>query len=474
MDRNLIFINEKIDKQLVLTLNELGINNPTEIQEKVIPNLMDGKDIIAQSNTGTGKTLAFGIPIVQSVEEKTSEIEVLVVVPTRELSAQVMSDIKKISRYKKLRITKICGGESPNIQRASIRKGPSIVIATPGRLIDFIERGVIDLNWVKFIVIDEADTMLEMGFIDDIEFIIRSIRNKHQTALFSATFPKPILQLAKKYQKQAMRIMINEDNRISEEKLEQYYLCANSEKNKTELLFELIEDIEPKKTIIFCRTKSDSYRIHKFIKNLEIRSVLINGDMSQVQRDRSMNGFKQKRTKIIVATDLLSRGIHVENVDYIINYNVPKNRDSYFHRIGRTARVTPGHVDGNTGTAITIVAGSRETWEFQELKRKIKSTIKNFEGKTTYRYEIPLEKVSRKPDNRRNSRYGRNRSNRNSPRNRSEYSPRNRGGEGNRSEYSPRKKVYGNRKPSEFKESKNSNQKKPYKKKWNSNKKKKY
>ena len=156
---------------------------------------------------------------------------------------------------------------------------------------------------------------------------------------------------------------------------------------------ELINDIEPKKTIIFCRTKKDSYHIHKLIKNMGVRSVVINGDMSQNQRDRSMNSFKQTRTKIIVATDLLSRGIHVENVDYIINYNVPKNRDSYFHRIGRTARI------GNTGKAITIIAG-RETREFHELKRKISSLIKNFEGNVTYENQIPLEEAKSNSRNR--------------------------------------------------------------------------
>ncbi|MAM42495.1 MAG: RNA helicase, partial [Thaumarchaeota archaeon] len=392
MDIKLVFDKEKIDRELIKTLDEIGITNPTEIQAKAIPYLIEKEDVIAQSNTGTGKTLAFGIPIVQNIKEKTREIEALVVVPTRELSQQVTKDLKEIATYKQLRVTKICGGESPNIQRASLKRGPSIVVATPGRLIDFIERRVINLDWIKFLVIDEADTMLEMGFIDDIEFIIRSIKNKHQTALFSATFPKPIIELTKKYQNQAKRIIINEDNKIAEDKLEQYYLCS-SEKNKKELLVELINDIEPKKTIIFCRTKKDSYHIHKLIKNMGVRSVVINGDMSQNQRDRSMNSFKQTRTKIIVATDLLSRGIHVENVDYIINYNVPKNRDSYFHRIGRTARI------GNTGKAITIIAG-RETREFHELKRKITSLIKNFEGNVTYENQIPLEEAKSNSRNR--------------------------------------------------------------------------
>ena len=188
----------------------------------------------------------------------------------------------------------------------------------------------------------------------------------------------------------------------------------NSERNKQDLLIELIEDIEPEKGIIFCRTKSDTKRIHKVLRNLEIKAVVTNGDMSQAQRDRSMKRFKEKRTKIIVATDLLSRGIHVENVDYIINYNVPKNRDSYFHRIGRTARI------GNKGKAITIVAG-RETRDFVELKREIKSKVTNFEGKQVYRYEIPLEEEKYTRMGRRNGRggsprYGRGGQNRSSSR----------------------------------------------------------
>ena len=420
MSIKLVFNDIEIDKELISSLRKEGIEEPTEIQERAIPLLLGGEDVIAQSNTGTGKTLAFGIPIVQMIKEGTRDIEALVLVPTRELSAQVSKEIKRISRYKSLRMTKVCGGESPNIQKASIRRNPSLVVATPGRLIDFIERGVVNLDWVKFLVIDEADTMLEMGFINDIEFIIRSIENKHQTALFSATFPPPIVQLAKKYQTQAKRIMIHEDNKISEEKLEQYYLCVNSERNKQDLLIELLEDIKPEKGIIFCRTKSDSNRIHKVLRGLEIKSVVINGDMSQSQRDRSMKNFMDKRTRLIVATDLLSRGIHVENVDYIINYNVPKNRDSYFHRIGRTARI------GNKGKAITIVAG-RETRDFVELKREIKSNVTPFKGKQIYRYEVPLDEQSFRDSGRRNGRGGSPRYGRGSP-NRSSSGGRRYGG----------------------------------------------
>jgi len=434
----LVFNDIEIDKELISSLRKEGIEEPTEIQEKAIPLLLDGEDVIGQANTGTGKTLAFGIPIVQMIKNETRDIEALVLVPTRELSAQVSKEIKKISRYKSLRMTKVCGGESPNIQKASIRRNPSLVVATPGRLIDFIERGVVNLDWVKFLVIDEADTMLEMGFIEDIEFIIRSIENKHQTALFSATFPQPIVQLAKKYQTQAKRIMIHEDNKISEEKLEQYYLCVNSERNKQDLLIELIEDIKPEKGIIFCRTKSDSNRIHKVLRGLEIKAVVINGDMSQSQRDRSMRNFKDKRTRIIVATDLLSRGIHVENVDYIINYNVPKNRDSYFHRIGRTARIGTEVI----GKAITIVAG-RETRDFVELKREIKTNITSFKGKQIYRYEIPLDEESFAKSGRRNGRGGSPRYGRGSP-NRSSSGGRRYGG--NRSGgYGGRSGGYGNR-----------------------------
>ncbi|NSL74289.1 MAG: DEAD/DEAH box helicase [Thaumarchaeota archaeon] len=438
MSIKLVFNDIEIDKELISSLRKEGIEEPTEIQEKAIPLLLDGEDVIGQANTGTGKTLAFGIPIVQMIKNETRDIEALVLVPTRELSAQVSKEIKKISRYKSLRMTKVCGGESPNIQKASIRRNPSLVVATPGRLIDFIERGVVNLDWVKFLVIDEADTMLEMGFIEDIEFIIRSIENKHQTALFSATFPQPIVQLAKKYQTQAKRIMIHEDNKISEEKLEQYYLCVNSERNKQDLLIELIEDIKPEKGIIFCRTKSDSNRIHKVLRGLEIKAVVINGDMSQSQRDRSMRNFKDKRTRIIVATDLLSRGIHVENVDYIINYNVPKNRDSYFHRIGRTARIGTEVI----GKAITIVAG-RETRDFVELKREIKTNITSFKGKQIYRYEIPLDEESFAKSGRRNGRGGSPRYGRGSP-NRSSSGGRRYGG--NRSGgYGGRSGGYGNR-----------------------------
>ena len=366
-----LFENLGIDKKLLLILSKEGIVNPTKIQESTIPLLIKDKDVIAQSNTGTGKTLAYGIPIIHRIEEKHSDIKGLVIVPTRELADQVTGDLKNISEYKRVKIVRVCGGKSFSIQAQAVKRNPHVVVATPGRLIDFIKKRIINLDWIRFLIIDEADMMLEMGFINDIEFIVESIKNKHQTALFSATFPKEIISLSKKYQKNSIKVLIDQDNKISEEQLRQYYYFT--QKNKSDALGELIGSINPKKTIVFCRTKHESHHIYKTIKERGIGVALINGDMSQKQRDRSLGKFRDKKTKIIVATDLLSRGIHVEKIDYIFNYNVPKTRETYFHRIGRTARID------SHGAAITLIS-ERDRVDFYRLREKLKCNVKPFEG----------------------------------------------------------------------------------------------
>ena len=366
-----LFEETGIDKKLLPILSKSGIVNPTKIQESTIPLLVEGKDLVGQSNTGSGKTLAYSIPMIHNIEEKHSDIQGLVMVPTRELADQVTEDIKNISDYKKIKIVRICGGKSFSIQAHAVRRNPHIVVATPGRLIDFIKRGIINLDWIKFLVIDEADMMLEMGFISDIEFISSSIKNKHQTALFSATFPKEVLSLSKKYQHNSIKVLIDQDNKIPEKQLRQYYFFT--QKNKPDALSELIDNINPKKAIIFCRTKSESHHVYKIIRERKIGVVLINGDMSQKQRDRSLGKFKERDTKIIVATDLLSRGIHVEKIDYILNYNVPKTRDTYFHRIGRTARMD------SRGQAITLIS-ERDRVGFYRLREKLKCNVEPFDG----------------------------------------------------------------------------------------------
>ena len=366
-----LFENVGIDKKLLPILSKSGIVNPTEIQESTIPLLIDNKDIIAQSNTGTGKTLAYGIPIIHKIEERYSDIQGLVIVPTRELADQVTGDLRNISEYKKVKIVRVCGGKSFSIQAQAVKRNPHVVVATPGRLIDFIRKRIINLDWIKFLIIDEADMMLEMGFINDIEFIVESIKNEHQTALFSATFPKEIISLSKKYQKNSIKVLINQDNKISEKQLMQYYYFT--QKNKGDALSELIDNINPKKAIIFCRTKHESHHVYTAIREKKIGVVLINGDMSQKQRDRSLGKFKEKNTKIIVATDLLSRGIHVEKIDYILNYNVPKTRETYFHRIGRTARID------SRGKAITLIS-ERDRVGFYRLREQLKCKVDPFEG----------------------------------------------------------------------------------------------
>ena len=371
MNLQTLFENTGINKELLSILENLDIVNPTPIQEKTIPLLMDDKDIVAQSNTGTGKTLAYGIPMVHRITESAQEIQGLIMAPTRELADQITSDLKKISRYKDLKLVRVCGGKSINTQMAAIRRNPHIIVATPGRLLDLIRRNAIDLDWVQFLVIDEADLMLEMGFIDDISKIIESIGCEHQTGLFSATFPKAIVELSNEYQKNSVKVLMDKENKISESKLKQYYLFTTQ--NKSDALLDLVDRLEPQKAIVFCRTRYESTKIHKLLKKTGTNAVVINGDMSQNQRDKSLYKFKQDETTIIVATDLLSRGIHVNDIDYIINMNIPFERDTYFHRIGRTARI------GNKGKSITLIA-PYEKHDLINLKRSTDLKISEFEG----------------------------------------------------------------------------------------------
>ena len=413
MNLQTLFENTGINKELLPILEHLDIINPTPIQEKTIPLLMENRDIVAQSNTGTGKTLAYGIPMVHRITESGKEIQGLIMAPTRELADQITSELKTISRYKNLKLVRVCGGKSITTQMAAIRRNPHIIVATPGRLLDLIGRNAIDLDWVQFLVIDEADLMLEMGFIGDIEKIIECIGCEHQTGLFSATFPKQIVDLSNEYQKNSVKVLMDKENKIPESKLQQYYFFTTQ--NKSDALLDLVGKLNPQKAIVFCRTRYESAKVHRLLKKSGINAVAINGDMSQNQRDKSLYKFKQDDTTIIVATDLLSRGIHVDDIDYIINMNIPFEHLTYFHRIGRTARI------GNKGKSITLVA-PYEKRDLINLKRATDLKISEFEGSEPNDIKtLELEpsghsqrkSSSRRPDqyNRRN-RFSRGRQNR--------------------------------------------------------------
>ncbi len=337
-------------KDTILTaLNEMGFREPFPIQAGAIPVLLSGQDVIGQAHTGTGKTAAFSLPIIQDVIPK-GGIQALIIAPTRELAVQISDEIVKFSRHSGIRSVTIYGGQSMNVQLQELHRGVEIVVATPGRLIDHIKRGSIKLTKVKWVILDEADTMLDMGFIDDIKFILDLVPEDHVTGLFSATMPAAILMLAEKYMRNPQKIFIDSDD-LSGEGIEQAFLVIK-DREKTDYLFRFIKENGAGQAIVFCSTKDRTRRVAHELEQARFNVVSIQGDMSQFRRDKAMYMFKKGKADILVATDVAARGIDVPKVALVINYDVPNQDLVYFHRIGRTARA------GENGRAITLVSYS--------------------------------------------------------------------------------------------------------------------
>jgi ATP-dependent RNA helicase DeaD len=353
--------NEKI--KLTTTFQELGMSaeilkalkenkfdTPFPIQEAAIPLILKGLDVIGQAHTGTGKTAAFSLPILTKIK-RNGPIQALILVPTRELAVQVTNEISKFVRYTGLRSVSIYGGQSIGLQHDLLRRGVQIVVATPGRLIDHLKRGSIQLDDVRFVVLDEADRMLDMGFIEDIKFILFYVTEDRQTCLFSATMPPEILRLAQDYMKEPKEIRLNEEE-LSLDTIAQSYLIVH-EREKFKHLCNFIKNRDKKQTIVFAATKQRTQRLANDLKQEGFRAITIHGDLSQKQRDIAMYRFKNGNEDILVATDIAARGIDVPAVGHVINYDIPEDPLIYFHRIGRTARA------GATGKAISLVSQDR-------------------------------------------------------------------------------------------------------------------
>ncbi|TVY12384.1 DEAD/DEAH box helicase [Candidatus Phytoplasma pini] len=331
------------------TLVELGFINPTPIQNLVIPVMIEGHDIIAQSQTGTGKTFSFGIPIIEKNDSKLSKIQSLILCPTRELALQVFNEVKKLLKYHKdIRATVIYGGESYNKQFRSLDEKPHIVIATPGRMVDILNRNKIDLSFVKILTLDEADEMLKMGFQESLEIILKSIPTERQTVLFSATIPDSIKKMASKYQKNP-RILKVENSNIAVEAIKQFYFLVNDfDKNK--LLVRILDQKNPDSVIIFGNTKKDVDNIFSYLQERDFLVDVIHGDLKQNQRQYVMNNFRKKNIKILVATDVAARGLDISDIKMVINYDLPHENEVYIHRIGRTGRA------GKEGIAYSFIS----------------------------------------------------------------------------------------------------------------------
>jgi ATP-dependent RNA helicase DeaD len=361
------FENMGLSPEIVESLDDLGFQRPYPIQEQVIPLLWSGSDIIGQAHTGTGKTAAFGLPILEIVNENNPNVQALIIVPTRELAVQVAQDLNSYGKKTNKRALALYGGVSKYVQLEAMRTHPSIIVGTPGRLLDHLRGRSLVLDNVLCVVLDEADRMLEMGFIEDVELILKSIKRKHQTALFSATIPKSVLKLARRYMNNPREVLIESDD-LNVKEIEQYYVPTDS-RTKSKSLMKLLHREKIDRAILFCRTKRDTFQINEMLRSRGFSSVAINGNLTQNQRDWAMNKFVNGRRRILVATDLAGRGLDIEGITHIINLDVPQDPYSYFHRIGRTGRA------GKKGIAITLVSPEQRS-NFKKIQEIGGNTIK--------------------------------------------------------------------------------------------------
>src|SRR6266849_1603051 len=337
---------------ILKALKENGFEAPFPIQEAAIPLLLKGVDVIGQAHTGTGKTAAFALPILTKIKiKRNGPIQALILVPTRELALQVTKEINKFAKYTGIRTVAIYGGQSIILQYNQLRRGIQIVVATPGRLIDHVKQNSIQLDEVKFVVLDEADRMLDMGFIDDIKSILFYVSEDRQTCLFSATMPPEIRRVDQEYMHDAKEVMLNQEE-LSLDTIEQSYLVV-PEREKFKHLCNFIKKRDKKQTIVFAATKQRTQRLANELKQEGFKAITIHGDLSQRERDNAMYRFKKGTDDILVATDIAARGIDVPAVGHVINYDIPEDPLIYFHRIGRTARA------GATGKAISLVSQDR-------------------------------------------------------------------------------------------------------------------
>ncbi len=355
--------------QTLRALEEMGFENATEIQAQSIPLIQMGYDVVGRSQTGTGKTAAFGIPainMIDTTEEKRS-VQVLLLCPTRELAVQAADEIKKIAKYTDgIKVVAVYGGAPMDRQIMQLRNA-NIVVGTPGRVMDHMRRHTLKLNNCKMIILDEADEMLSMGFREDIETILQEVPEERQTILFSATMPKEIMEIISNYQKEPQIIEINKQQVTLDAIGQFYYEVPMGRKN--DMLLLLLAEHDPKRSIIFSNTKAMVDELTSFLNENGFKADGLHGDMKQSQRDSVMGAFKGGRTTILVATDVAARGIDVDDIDCVINYDIPSNNEYYVHRIGRTGRA------GKSGAAYTICSGRRQVYLMQDIAKATKSEV---------------------------------------------------------------------------------------------------
>ncbi|MBR6071315.1 MAG: DEAD/DEAH box helicase [Acholeplasmatales bacterium] len=353
-----------VDDTIIKKLNSAGITTPTPIQEKTIPLLLAGKDVIGGAKTGTGKTFAYSIPMAGSINKSSKMVEGLILCPTRELSIQVKLELDKI--FDNIRCEAIYGGESYEIQLRKLKAKPNVIVGTPGRIIDQMNKGNLCFSNVKYLVLDEADEMLKMGFSEDLDTIMAQISNEHQTALFSATIPPYIKSLSKKYMNNPELIQVKEETLTVDKIDEQVYYCMKD--SKKDLLIRLLDYYSFNHVMIFCNTKSMVDELSQYLIENGYKCEGLHGDLKQAMRDRVMQKFKSGVVDILIATDVAARGIDIDDIDCVFNFDIPNENELYVHRIGRTARA------GRSGTSITL-STTRGKSRIEELEKFTKSKI---------------------------------------------------------------------------------------------------
>jgi ATP-dependent RNA helicase DeaD len=360
-----------LGERILRAIDVMGFEEPSKIQAEVIPVLLEGYDVIGQAQTGTGKTLAFGAPILSRLDSSEGEINSIILTPTRELAIQVNDELNRIAKYTKVKLLPVYGGQPIDRQISALRRGIDIVVGTPGRVLDLIKRKVMNLSSVRFLVLDEADEMLNMGFIDDIEEIIKNCNDGRQTMLFSATMPEEIRKLARGYMKPETKHIAILKNTMTVSTVDQYYYEIKN-KDRFESLCRILDVDEPSSAIIFCKTKRGVDELVEGLQGRGYSAEGMHGDMNQNQRINTLRKFKEGSLEFLIATDVAARGIDVENVTHVINYDLPQEVESYVHRIGRTGRAN------REGVAYTLVT-AREYMALKQIEKVTKSKIKRRE-----------------------------------------------------------------------------------------------
>lgn len=381
-------------KNIQQALAEEGYENPTPIQEQAIPVILDGTDLVGCAQTGTGKTAAFAIPMLNILHrivgssKKVKHIRALIITPTRELALQIGESFDTYGKYTNIRQLTIFGGVNQTSQVDQLKKGVDILVATPGRLLDLHKQGFINLDHLHFLVLDEADQMLDMGFINDVKKIIKLTPNNRQTLLFSATMPLPIRELADSFLTDPKYVSVTPISSTAEKVKQQLYLVDKGDKRK--LLYHLIRNENLSNVLVFTRTKHGADNVVKALKKNGVEAGAIHGDKSQGARQRVLDSFKNKELSILVATDIAARGIDIESLPYVINFDLPNIPETYVHRIGRTGRA------GNSGLAISF-CGKDELPYLKDIEKLIRMKLKVIEGHP-YPYNDEPKPEGQKPD----------------------------------------------------------------------------